>query len=558
MVQFKTQPNVQVALVPFETNVKGWWPDPIAFARPDGSLDARIASLQNELGKGTDYQGALAYTYGLIASDIANTTATDPSLLPRTKYVVVFLTDGTPFPRCAANDNLTQYADDLNPDLTWADSQGAGDFCNIADPSSPDNITGFVTGTDRNQNYQLYAYINQLMALKDQFNIGGLTLNTVLLFNQQAVTACGAICQDLYGAYVRWPGPVPVADGPAAAKSIAKYLLQQMAQRGNGIFQEFNDFGGIGQLNLGVLDYSSLASRNVLKSLLVQPLSSEAGPVDRVVDSDGDGLPDDVDTDYPNKPLPTSPYFADTDGDGFDDAFEVRHADNGFRPDIKDGRGCDPASPLTPNCKVRDTDGDGLSSYAEEYLKTFPTLVDSDGDGIPDGLEVKYGLNPLARNAGGLDTDGDGVSDADEFRLGSNPIKRDNEYQDRNGFQYALSSEIQADNSVCYDFTISNVQLVTPPNRSGLRQGFNLFKVWFSQAPESSVAIDYGVWKAACVWAQYDPPSIRVPAGPSSHPLAQKNFWAPPLLNTTEDESAADGRGCVGISPVNGQAGTRP
>jgi len=184
--------------------------------------------------------------------------------------------------------------------------------------------------------------------------------------------------------------------------------------------------------------------------------------------------------------------------------------------------------------------------------------VDSDGDGVPDGLEVKYGLDPLARNAGGLDTDGDGVSDAEEYRLGSNPIKRDTEYQDRNGFQYALTSEIQSDNSICYDFTISNVQLVTPPNRAGLRQGFNLFKLWFAQAPETSVAIDYGVWTTACVWAQYDPPSIRVPAGPSAHALTQKNFWSPPLLNTQEDESASDGRGCVGVSPANGQAGTLP
>jgi hypothetical protein len=34
----------------------------------------------------------------------------------------------------------------------------------------------------------------------------------------------------------------------------------------------------------------------------------------------------------------------------------------------------------------RDTDGDGLSQFAEAYLKTRPALVDSDGDGLPDGL----------------------------------------------------------------------------------------------------------------------------------------------------------------------------
>jgi hypothetical protein len=117
----------------------------------------------------------------------------------------------------------------------------------------------------------------------------------VLLFNQQAVTACGPICQDLYGAYVRYPGggapPVAVPNGPASAKAIARWLLQQMAQRGNGVYQEFNDFTGIGNLSLGALDYSSLFSQNVLKTLLVQPLSSEPGPTNRVVDTDGDACP---------------------------------------------------------------------------------------------------------------------------------------------------------------------------------------------------------------------------------------------------------------------------
>ena len=62
---------------------------------------------------------------------------------------------------------------------------------------------------------------------------------------------------------------------------------------------------------------------------------------------------------------------------------------------------------------------------------------------------------------------------------------------------------------------MSNLELVTPPNARGrCRQGYNLFKVWFAEAPESGVVTDYGVWKAACAWAQYDAAGIRVPAGP--------------------------------------------
>lgn len=568
--QFQSQPNVQVALVPFETNVKGVWPTAGAggqhFARPDSTLRNRVNTLQAELGKGTDYQGALATAYAIIASDIFSTNQATPELLPRTKYVVVFLTDGTPFPRCAGNDQLTEYADDLHPDLLWADSFGAGgdgpdNFCNQIEPDDPDAITGFVKGTDRNQNYQLYSYVNQLMELKKVYNIGDIRLNTVLLFNEEAVRACGDICQDLYGEYVRYPGKVRVADGPAAARRIAQYLLKKMADLGNGVYQEYNDFGGIGVLNLGSLNYTSLASSNVMKTLLVQPLSSEPGPLDlkdvqdpsnasleiaRVIDTDGDGLPDELDNDFTHT---TNPFLADSDEDGFDDSFEVSRYSDGFRPNEKDGRGCDPNSPLTPGCHPRDTDGDGLSQYAETYLHTRSTLVDSDGDGVPDGMEVRYGLDPLSPLVAGLDTDGDGVPDAEELRFGSNPIRRDRDYLAKHGFQYTVVAETQSDESICYDFSVSNVQLVTPPNKAGLRQGFNLFKVWFGEAPEGGVATDYGVWKTGCVWAQYDPPSIRVPAGPSATPLTDANFVAPSLL---ADRAGYDAR-CVGVSPSQGQ-----
>jgi hypothetical protein len=548
--QFSSAPNVQVALVPFETNVKGVWPGAlgpggVCFGRPDATLQTRVNTLQAELGKGTDYQGALAYAYSLIASDIVATEATTPEVLPRTRYVVVFLTDGVPFPKCAANDNLTQFADDLNPDLTWADSFGAGDFCNLIDPEDPDAITGFVAGTDRNQNYQLFSYVKQITDLKDQYNIGDIRLHTVLMFNEEAVRNCGPICQDIYGQYVRWPGPVPVADGPAAAKTIAAWTLQQLAQRGNGVYQEFSNFAGLAQLNLGALDYSSLASRNVMKSLMVQALSSEPGEVKRVVDTDGDGLIDDFDNDFTHK---TNKYFPDSDDDGFDDSFEVRHFDDGFRADAKDGRGCDPTSPLTMGCRSRDTDGDGLSQYIEQYLKTRETLVDSDADGIPDGMEVRYGLDPKARLTTGLDTDGDATSDADEFRMGSNPVSRDREFQEKAAYQYAITSETQSDGRVCYDFKVSNLQMVTPPNRAGLTQGYNLFKVWFAEAPESGVSTDYGVWKAACFWAQYDPPSVRVPAGPEIPPLTNANFRPPQQISNAAQYDAE----CLGVSPSRG------
>jgi hypothetical protein len=534
--QFAAQPNVQVSIVPFDTNVKNVWPPAVSgqrFARPIG-IDTYLQNLQSQLGKGTDYQGALSYAYGLIASDIADLNQTNPQQLPRTRYVVVFLTDGTPYPRCSANDNLTTYADPNNPELIWADA--LPDYCNLTNAQGSDAINGFIPGTDRNQNYQLFSYIDQIMQLKLAYNVGDVRLHTVLLFNEAAVAACGTICQDIYGVY---PNTSP-ANYPAAAHQVARWLLQQFAARGNGVYQEFLN-SDIQSLGLGALDYSSLASKNVVKSLIVRSLRSVPAVNGRKIDSDGDGLPDDVDQNFVNG---TSQFAPDSDGDCFDDNFEVIHSDLGFVASSKDVRGCDPSSALTPGCICRDTDGDGLSQFAETYLKTRAGLVDSDGDGIPDGLEAQYGLDPLTPNYN-VDTDNDGIADDEEIRAGTDPTVPDRNLYDRHAVQYTSSAEVQPDGSVCYDYVVSNLELVTPPNGVGIAQsGYNLFKVWFAEAPESAVSSDYGVWKAACAWAQYDQAGIRVPAGPDLQ-IDDAAFMAPNLL---EDEADYRTR-CMGTPP---------
>ncbi len=58
----------------------------------------------------------------------------------------------------------------------------------------------------------------------------------------------------------------------------------------------------------------------------------------------------------------------------------------------------------------KDSDGDGLSDYIEDLLKTDKNSKDSDKDGLNDGFEFKYLDTDLLKK----DTDGNGVSDADE------------------------------------------------------------------------------------------------------------------------------------------------
>lgn len=96
---------------------------------------------------------------------------------------------------------------------------------------------------------------------------------------------------------------------------------------------------------------------------------------------------------------------ADSDGDGIPDEIEVANRLNPNDPvDAKD-----------------DPDGDGLSNFEELMVHgTDPFRADSDGDGIKDREEVLGTLgkvtNPLLK-----DTDGDGINDALEFQTGTDP-----------------------------------------------------------------------------------------------------------------------------------------
>jgi|GEM_PF-5356343 len=101
-----------------------------------------------------------------------------------------------------------------------------------------------------------------------------------------------------------------------------------------------------------------------------------------------------------------SPQYAgrDLDDDLLDDDFERRNGLDPLRADmdgdgIRDGvelRWSPPTDPFTTHrLESADTDGDGLSDYEEvTFYRSNPDSVDSDRDGLLDFFEVKAGLNP--------------------------------------------------------------------------------------------------------------------------------------------------------------------
>ncbi|EGU44462.1 hypothetical protein VIOR3934_14951, partial [Vibrio orientalis CIP 102891 = ATCC 33934] len=76
----------------------------------------------------------------------------------------------------------------------------------------------------------------------------------------------------------------------------------------------------------------------------------------------------------------------------------------------------------------KDGDNGGLPDYAEKQLGLDATVgdddftKDSDGDGVPDGVEFLEGTDPNnATDFSGTDSDGDGVPDSIEQLEGTDP-----------------------------------------------------------------------------------------------------------------------------------------
>lgn len=59
-------------------------------------------------------------------------------------------------------------------------------------------------------------------------------------------------------------------------------------------------------------------------------------------------------------------------------------------------------------------------AYGFTSIQVQAGAVDSDGDGIPDAIELQNGLNPHDPTDALLDADNDGLSNLEEYRLGTN------------------------------------------------------------------------------------------------------------------------------------------
>jgi hypothetical protein len=494
---------------------------------------AAITGRLDDSDRLTDYQGALGAAYAMLTKDMVES---GPAERARTKYVVIFFSDGSPDPQCVGSEMCDPAGADTcphanaptptcrttcQPDGTcsqpflhvcnvdranWPDTfqLPSGTNPNTGQPWTWDDFQGLYPDMDPGKDYntqgQLVQKVRDIMTLQQIYNVGEIRMHTGLLFDPNIGQAfIDAFCLD---------------------RQFSIDLLTAMAQAGNGTFTEFTSGAQINFLNI---DYVSIKQVYQMTNLLVSNTNTVPTPTGPMCDSDGDGMPDALEdaaglcasaggTGCAGVSDPT-----DSDGDGYTDAFEDRLRSSGFDP-------LDPTKPAAP-CPASmrgDTDGDGLRDCEEAILGTNPRLFDTDGDRFPDGIEFFAGTDPLRADMT-EDADADGLRNGDEILYHWTPVGQEPPRDQPVRYWYQVQSLGEtADGRTCYDYDVRDVQLTTTRGVSEAARGANRIDLFFVEGPPDDPR-DYGTLRTACVHATYTSENLKIPADGEVH-LCEAQF----------------------------------
>lgn len=447
------QPDTQIGFIGFSS-----WARVQPFTR-DRSAFGTMLDPAGGLGPATDYQGTLAQAIRLLEEDMVSVGAGERA---RTRYVVVFISDGVPSPRCneGCEDTISACSNGIDDDGdTLIDEDDPDCFDITNNDLHPDNLYGICNTTAPipegeyvdfsgrcpayNQPEQILGRINDMLALRDVYGVGAITMHSVLFFSPQSVVdgVCGGDAARDFG----------------FEETRARGLLRAMAAQGQGAYRDANL--ATDDDSFLRFDFRSLETAQALQSFSARNTNARVLAGELMIDTDADGIPDAIETTYGGDPR-----AVDTDGDDWSDAFERALASEGFDP-------IDPSRPAVRCLDATDLDGDGLRDCEEDYLGTDARNPDTDGDRILDGVELVMGTDPLAADQDD-DLDFDGISNGDEIRGGSDPMRPDEDFYRRTRMQYGLSDlgrlEVtDADGRTaerrCHRYEVRRVPLVVTP-----------------------------------------------------------------------------------------------
>ena len=229
-------------------------------------------------------------------------------------------------------------------------------------------------------------------------------------------------------------------------------------------------------VNLKVYEYCPPVEAN-LKEIFASNHSAFLSEDNFIPDFDRDGLSDEYELDVDTRVrFDIHVSTNDTNGDSYSDLMNIRmgfDADNQYR--LSD---CDTG--------LNDRDFDGLTDCEEAAIESLPNEPDTDGDGIPDGVEVRNALNPNDPNDAQIDADQDGLSNLAEVKANS-PLKQtNNQYTADIALGYELENFTNDAGEDCYNVTVSNIPIMNVSNGNYVRLYFYESHLDVSQSDQNT------------------------------------------------------------------------
>lgn len=122
----------------------------------------------------------------------------------------------------------------------------------------------------------------------------------------------------------------------------------------------------------------------------------------------------------------------------------------------------------------------GLRDCEKAYIGLNPSSFDFDGDGVPDYLELRCGMNPKAAGDAGLSITGDGVSNLEKCKRGI-PVDESANSPSNQLFALQYASAIQADGTTT--FNVTNIPI--------LNDGLNNFLAFYLTEQDTTTLQTY-------------------------------------------------------------------
>ncbi len=461
----------------------------------------------------TDYQGALGLGFDILSQDML---ANGPALNPRTKYVLVWFSDGFPDPQCVPGQ----------PSIYLVCNQPRNQWPAAIQADFPAILSA---GQAYNTPSQINQAVASIIGLQTAFKVGDMQFNSMLLTDPANYSA-----------------PIAQAFGiNAQTTALARQLMQDMSiNPGYGTYTEFSSASQISFLNF---DYTAIPEPDAMAMFMANNVNSTLTGTDQVGDTDNDGVSDnDENTMKTCVGLSNAGSCAvpqDSDGDGYSDWFETFERQAGFDPK-------DPKKPVQPCTDRGDDDGDGLLNCEEAFVGTDPKVFDTDEDHIPDLVELRNGLDPLDPTDAQASAANDGIRNIDAIREHKNPLVPDPENSSANiHYLYEVSAAPStADGATCYNVSASNIELFSNGQGTSSPRGINHIILTFIETPVD-LTTSFGELKLACVTTRYIDGSLKEPAS-GIVALKPSDFH---LADATHNLTAFKEADCVNVTTLKGQ-----